>query len=203
MTHLPNSETRSYRSRLRAEQAEETRRRILDAAMRVIAKGVLDISVPAIAREAGVSVATVYRHFRTKRDLVGAVYPHAMRSAGLREVAAPRTLDELHDSVVEYFGQLDGLDEVTRAAMASPASEQVRRLSMPVRTAAFVRLADSIEPRPSPADRDRIARLLMILTGSSAQRMWREHFGLTVDEAADDIDWIARAAAAATREGAG
>ncbi|HEX7225210.1 MAG TPA: helix-turn-helix domain-containing protein [Candidatus Limnocylindria bacterium] len=203
MTHLPNSETRSYRSRLRAEQAEETRRRILDAAMRVIAKGVLDISVPAIAREAGVSVATVYRHFRTKRDLVGAVYPHAMRSAGLREVAAPRTLDELHDSVVEYFGQLDGLDEVTRAAMASPASEQVRRLSMPVRTAAFVRLADSIEPRPSPADRDRIARLLMILTGSSAQRMWREHFGLTVDEAADDIDWIVRAAAAATREGAG
>jgi AcrR family transcriptional regulator len=203
MTHLPNSETRSYRSRLRAEQAEETRRRILDAAMRVIAKGVLDISVPAIAREAGVSVATVYRHFRTKRDLVGAVYPHAMRSAGLREVAAPRTLDELHDSVVEDFGQLDGLDEVTRAAMASPASEQVRRLSMPVRTAAFVRLADSIEPRPSPADRDRIARLLMILTGSSAQRMWREHFGLTVDEAADDIDWIVRAAAAATREGAG
>jgi AcrR family transcriptional regulator len=203
MTHLPNSETRSYRSRLRAEQAEETRRRILDAAMRVIAKGVLDISVPAIAREAGVSVATVYRHFRTKRDLVGAVYPHAMRSAGLREVAAPRTLDELHDSVVEYFGQLDGLDEVTRAAMASPASEQVRRLSMPVRTAAFVRLADSIEPRPSPTDRDRIARLLMILTGSSAQRMWREHFGLTVDEAADDIDWIVRAAAAATREGAG
>jgi AcrR family transcriptional regulator len=203
MTHLPNSETRSYRSRLRAEQAEETRRRILDAAMRVIAKGVLDISVPAIAREAGVSVATVYRHFRTKRDLVGAVYPHAMRSAGLREVAAPRTLDELHDSVVEYFGQLDGLDEVTRAAMASPASEQVRRLSMPVRTAAFVRLADSIEPRPSPADRDRIARLLMILTGSSAQRMWREHFGLTVAEAADDIDWIVRAAAAATREGAG
>jgi AcrR family transcriptional regulator len=203
MTHLPNSETRSYRSRLRAEQAEETRRRILDAAMRVIAKGVLDISVPAIAREAGVSVATVYRHFRTKRDLVGAVYPHAMRSAGLREVAAPRTLDELHDSVVEYFGQLDGLDEVTRAAMASPASEQVRRLSMPARSAAFVRLADSIEPRPSPADRDRIARLLMILTGSSAQRMWREHFGLTVDEAADDIDWIVRAAAAATREGAG
>ena len=201
MTHIAKSEPRPYRSQLRVDQAEETRRRILDAAIVVIARGVLDISMPAIAREAGVSVPTVYRHFRTKRDLIGAVYPHVLRRAGLHDVAAPRSLDELRDSVIAYFGQLDALDEATRAAMASPASEQVRRLSMPERTAAFVRLADSIEPRPSTADRDRIARLLMILTGSSAQRMWREHFGLTVEEAADDIDWIVRAAADATRKG--
>lgn len=199
MTRIANQPERSYRSQLRADQAEETRRRILDAAIVVIARGVLDISVPAIAREAGVSVPTVYRHFRTKRDLIAAVYPHTIRRAGLQEVAAPRSLHELRDGVVAYFSQVDALDDVSRAAMASPASEQVRRLNIPDRTAAFRRLADSIEPRPSTADRNRIARLLMVLTASSAQRMWRDHFGLSVEEAADDIEWIARAAAAAAR----
>ena len=125
---------------------------------------------------------------------------HVIQRAGLHRLPVPRTVDELRDAVVAHFGQIDALDDLARAAMASPASEEVRRLNMPDRTAAFRRLADSIEPPPSRADRDRIARLLMILTASSAQRMWRDHFGSSVEEAADDIDWIVRAAvAAATR----
>jgi len=57
----------------------------------------------------------------------------------------------------------------------------------------FRRLADSIEPRPSEVDRDRIARLLVILTASSALRLWRDQLGSSVDEAADDADWAIRA----------
>ena len=200
MTRIANGEARPYRSQLREEQAEETRRRILDATIRVTAAGLAYVSIPAVAREAGVSIPTIYRHFGTKRDLLAAVYPHVMQRAGLHRLSVPRTVDELRDGVLAYFGQIDALDDLARAAMASPASEEVRRLNMPDRTAAFRRLADSIEPRPSLADRDRIARLLMILTASSAQRMWRDHFGSSVEEAADDIDWIVRAAvAAATR----
>jgi len=76
----------------------------------------------------------------------------------------------------------------------------VRALNMPDRLAMFRRIADSIEPRLARADRDRIARLLMILTTSSALRMWRDHLGSSVDEAAHDVDWVVRAAIeAATR----
>ena len=195
--------TRSYRSQLRAQQAEETRARILDATGRVMAGGVAFVSMPDVAREAGVSVPTVYRHFATKRDLFGAVYAHAVRSAGLDELVLPRSMDELLGGMRAHFERTDSLGDLARAAMASPAAQEVRRINMPDRVALFRRLADTIEPKPSKSDRDRIARLLVILTASSSLRLWRDQLGSSVDEAADDVDWVLRAviASATSRKG--
>lgn len=203
MTRIAKRKSRSYGSPLRAQQAEETRERILDAAGRVMAGGLAFISVPAVAREAGVSVPTVYRHFPTKHDLLAAIYPHAMRRAGLDEVPVPRSMDELRHGLRAHFERTDSLGDLARAAMASPASDEVRRLSMPRRIAAFRQVADSISPKPSEVDRDRIARLLVILTASSALRLWRDQLGSSVEEAADDVDWALRAviASATSRKG--
>jgi len=196
MTRIANEKSRAYGSPLRAQQAEETRERILDATIRVIANGLAFVSVPQVAREAGVSVPTVYRHFATKRDLLAAVYPHTVRRAGMDEVVIPRSMDELRGGLQAYFERTDSFGDLARAAMASPAAEEVRRINMPDRVAIFRRLADSIEPKPSKADRDRIARLLVILTASSALRLWRDQLGSSVEEAADDVDWVLRAAIA-------
>jgi AcrR family transcriptional regulator len=155
-----------------------------------MAGGIAFLSVPMVAREAGVSVPTIYRHFATKRDLLAAVHPHAMRRAGLEELVLPRSMDELRARLREYFERSDSLGDLARAAMASPASNEVRQLNMPDRLALFRRIADSIEPRPSEADRDRIARLLVILSASSAIRMWRDQLGSSVEEAAGDVDWV-------------
>ena len=196
MNRIAKTEARPYRSELRAEQAEETRTRILDATGRVTARGLASLSIPAIAREAGVSVPTVYRHFATKQDLLAAVYPHVIRGSGIQELLTPRTIGELLDGLRTYFERTDSLGDLARLAMASPASEEVRRLNMPDRLALFRRIADSIVPTPSPEDRDRIARLLVILTASSALRLWRDQLGSSVEEAADDVDWVIRAAIA-------
>jgi len=193
MTRIANRAGRAYRSELRAEQAEATRARILDATGRVIAGGLASLSIPAVAREAGVSVPTIYRHFATKRDLLSAVYPHVVRQAGFNELVIPRSMDELLEGLPAYFERTDSLGDLARIAMASPASEEVRALNMPDRIAMFRRIAESILPRPSDVDRDRIARLLVILTASSALRMWRDHLGSSVDEAADDVDWVIHA----------
>jgi AcrR family transcriptional regulator len=203
MTRIANSKARAYGSPLRAQQAEETRERILDATGRVMARGVAFVSIPQVAREAGVSVPTVYRHFATKRDLLAAVYPHAVRRAGMDELVIPRSMDELRGQLRAFFARTDSFGDLARAAMASPASDEVRRLNIPDRVAIFRRVADSIEPRPSKADRDRIARLLVILTASSALRLWRDQLGSSVDEAADDVDWVLRAviASATSRNG--
>jgi AcrR family transcriptional regulator len=193
MTRIGNQSAREYRSELRAEQAAETRKRILDATVRVSATGIASLSIPAVAREAGVSVPTIYRHFATKRDMLAAVYPHVVREAGLDKLVLPRSMDELLDSLPTYFERTDSLGDLARLAMASPASEEVRRLNIPDRLAMFQRIADSIVPTPSPADRDRIARLLVILTASSALRLWRDQLGSSVEEVADDVDWVIRA----------
>lgn len=201
MTHLANRTGRSYRSGLRAEQADATRARILDASARVMADGIASVSIPGIAREAGVSVATVYRHFATKTELLAAMYPHLLRRTGLDELVPPRSIEELKDGLRALFDRTDSFDDLARAAMASPAAQEVRRLSMPGRLAWARQLADTIFPPLPGAERDRIARLLVVLTSSSAVRMWRDQLGASVDEAVDDVDWVVRAAitAASTR----
>lgn len=200
MTRIASRPRRAYRSELREEQTEETRARILDATMRVMATGLASLSVPAVAREAGVSVPTIYRHFRTKPELLAAVYPHAARRAGLDAIADPRSLDELRPMIRALLERLDNLDDLSRAAMASPAASEVRHATMPTRYQRIRRLADSIEPKLRKADRDRITRLLTVVTASSSLRMWRDHLGLSVDEVAKEVDWIVRAAIAASNE---
>lgn len=197
MNRIATAEPRTYRSGLREERVEETRARILDGTLRVIATGMASLSVPAVAREAGVSVPTVYRHFRTKRDLLAAVYPHAARRSRLDKIADARSLDELRPMIRAYVERLDALDDATRAAMASPVAAEIRHATISARWERLRRVADSIEPRLPKADRDRITRLLAVITASASLRMWRDHLGLSADEIADEIEWITRAATAA------
>lgn len=199
MTRIVNSGARTYRSQLRAEQAEGTRARILDATTPLMARGVASLSIPAVAREAGVSVATVYRHFATKQQLVEAIYPHVMRRAVINQPPPPRSISELRDLVRWYLAHLDSLDDQARAAMASGAADELRRAGMPNRVAVFRGLADSVEPRLAEADRDRLTRLLVVLTQSASLRMWHDHFGLSVEEVAEEIDWLVKAAIAAAK----
>ena len=200
MTRIANAATRPYQSELRAEQAEATRRRILDAALRVLSTGLASLSVPAVAREAGVSVPTVYRHFGTKADLLTQMYPHAARRAGLDRVPDPATVGDVKTAVRALVERLDTLDDVSRAAFASPIADEVRHATMPSRYARIRRLGESIEPQLPAAALDRITRLLVVLISQSSLRTWRDHLGVSAEQAADDVDWILRAAIAAARE---
>jgi AcrR family transcriptional regulator len=69
--------TRAYRKRRRAEQEANTRERIAAAAVRLHQTvGPSRASVSAVAREAGVQRATVYRHFPTEEALFDACTAH-------------------------------------------------------------------------------------------------------------------------------
>lgn len=193
MDHIANEAGRRYRSDLRARQAASTRDRILDATVRVMAEGLAELTVPAVARAAGVSVPTVYRNFRTKRELLAGLQPYLQQRARIDPGTLPTSIDGLRDTLVSLIGGMEGLDEVLRAALASPAGEAARRVHAPRRFALARAVADAVAPDLSGADRDRVARLLVVLTSSSALRMWRDHLGLSVDETADEIDRALRA----------
>ena len=196
MARIVNVE-RPYRSQLREEQAEGTRERILEATLRLTASGLASLSIPAVAREAGVSVPTIYRHFRTKGALLSAMYPFAARRTGLDAVPDPTSVEELRAAIRAYIERLDGLEDMARAAYASPIADEVRHATMRSRVQRIERVADSVKPKLRKVHRDRITRLLVVLTSSSALRMWRDHLGASVEEAADDIEWVVRTAIAA------
>jgi hypothetical protein len=146
-----------------------------------------------------VTVPTVYRHSATQPQLNEAIYPHVMRRAAINHPPPPHSISQLQDYVRWYLDHLDSLDDQARAAMASGASNEMRRASMPKRVAVFRAVADSVEPKLAEADRDRLARLFMVVTQSSSLRMWHDLLGLSVDEVAEEIDWLVKAAIAAAQ----
>jgi AcrR family transcriptional regulator len=71
MVRAVNPLTRPYRSTLRAAQAQDTRRRILQAATRLfVANGYAGTTVAAVAGEAGVVPETIYSTMGGKRGLL-------------------------------------------------------------------------------------------------------------------------------------
>ncbi len=80
------------------KDAARNREAILDAAVEVLERDP-DASVDEIAEEAGVSRATLYRHFRTREDIV----------AALRDEAEARGAAFVAESLGPLLRDLDGL----------------------------------------------------------------------------------------------
>jgi AcrR family transcriptional regulator len=108
---------------LRAD-AQRNRDRLLEVAARAFAAGG-DVTLEGIAREAGVGIGTLYRHFPTREALVEAAYRNEL--ARLCESAAEllsanppdRALRLWMDRFVDYMTTKRGMKDALRAVMAS------------------------------------------------------------------------------------
>jgi AcrR family transcriptional regulator len=81
-----NDLRRRYNSPLRAEQAEQTRRRILESAFRLFAeRGYAGTTIAAVAEDAGVSPETIYLSLGGKRGLLERAIEMAIAGAEPRE----------------------------------------------------------------------------------------------------------------------
>jgi AcrR family transcriptional regulator len=64
-----------YVSPIRQDYLAQTRERILDSAMAAIQKEGLETqTIAQVAKDAGITDRTVYRHFQTRQDLLKAVW---------------------------------------------------------------------------------------------------------------------------------
>ena len=101
----------------RALRADATRNRdqLLKVATRVFVSAGTEPSMRAIAREAGVGIATLYRHFPTRESLVEAVYRDqvARLTAGARELLAqlppPAALRRWMDLFGDWISTKNGM----------------------------------------------------------------------------------------------
>lgn len=72
------AERRGYESPVRQRQADETRKRIAAAARRLLEEtGYAGMTIPAVARAAGVAVPTVYAVFGSKKGIVAELLDEA------------------------------------------------------------------------------------------------------------------------------
>src|SRR5689334_18114758 len=69
---------RQYQLKQRAESAEETRRRLVEATFELHGEqGIAATTMKQIAERAGVGIGTVYHHFPTLDDTINACAAHA------------------------------------------------------------------------------------------------------------------------------
>lgn len=194
--------TRAYASELRAEQAETTRRKILDALVRTMARGVAALSVPAVAREAGVSVPTVYRHFKSKAALVAALSPYLVGRAGLMDTALMESAD-LPTIVREMYRRNADMDTEVRAALASELGQETRRRMMPQRFALTRKTIAARLPGVTGDELERLTRLFLILTSSATMRAFKDYLGFDRLKAANDVAWLVEVLQRALRRSRG
>jgi AcrR family transcriptional regulator len=188
MMHIMNTRSR-YVSRVRRERMAETRNRILDGLVDTLAKGVAELSIPAVARAAGVSVPTVYRHFATKSALVDALGPHIAGKLGFGTSDLPHSPQELVALVRDFYRRAGGLDKGLQVLAASELGRSLRQPALPYR---LKMIEDALAPATrglDEADRTRLRDVVVLLTSSAMMRACQDYLGLSGDEAADRVTW--------------
>jgi len=190
-TSLPDRHAGSI-VRLRDEQTSLTRHRILDAVVRILATNVADLSVEAVARESGVSRPTIYRYFRTKRDMVEAVGQLYAERIGTDAAFNATDLEQLLALVPAIFARYDDLEpELRTAAMRSETREaSARRRSE--RLELSRRLLEPELRGVAAADRERVAQVMTLLMSSAALQSMRANLELSPGQAGELVEWTVR-----------
>ena len=199
MIHIMN-EKKEYHSSLRQEQMRRTREQILDALVRTISQGIAGLSIPAVAREAGVSVPTIYRHFSNKQELVAALGGYLMQKMGMASMQPPRSLDDLLAFSRYGFVKAEDMDEAIKIVAVSELGSQMRKDAMPLR---IKMLEDALAEELAPLnerDRVRLRNMILVLTSSAMIRAFKEYLDLSGEAAAGTVEWAIRLLIRAARE---
>jgi AcrR family transcriptional regulator len=182
MTSLPQESDRTGASPLRAlrADAERNRTRLVEAARAVFADSGLNAPLEDIAERAGVGIATLYRRFPTREELIAATYEVTM--AGFAKV-----VEESLQAPDAWTGFSDCIERMCAMQAENRGFTNVVTMALPISTEAM-------------ALRDRAKRDLAALV----QRA-QEAGVLREDFVAEDIQLLLMANAGilrATRDGA-
>ncbi len=190
---------RRYLQRARATSAEETRRRVLDAARASLERGLLGaLKVEEVAREAHVSRSTVYLLFGSRAGLFRALAYQLREEAGFERLIEanrlPDALEALRRSQRESIGMYAVHPELARALFTLAAIDPdavdavaaledgrrpgMRRLARRLSRQGYLRPGISI---------DEAAELLTVATSFEAFDQLYGGSGLPVEVVADRL----------------
>jgi AcrR family transcriptional regulator len=124
---LPNTPISETPERPLRADAQRNRDRLLASAVRAFSQEGPDVTLEAIAKEAGVGIGTLYRHFPTREALIEAAYRNELArlcdaAAQLREsLPADAALRGWMDRFLDYMRTKRGMADALRVVIASGA----------------------------------------------------------------------------------
>jgi AcrR family transcriptional regulator len=183
------NKTKDSPGQLRKKQKEYTRNLIIEGLIRSMTKNPINWSVPDVASEAGVSIATVYRYFRTKEELVQGLRTYVGCRLGVFDMQPPRTSQEYISLCYEiYQRSVDNMDAL-RIYRASELYLEERGQFMPTR----LQWISSIFAVPFPSfqgqEQEYLARIILLLSSSAMILAFKDYLDLSGEEAAKTAVW--------------
>ena len=179
---------RTYRSQIRNERANRTRTALLDACEALLMEApVEEVTLPSVARRAGVTKPTAYSHFPDADALLAGFLEHLRDRIGMdHDALSAIPPSELPAAVLANYRRFDDNAQLLRRIMDSPSYERVRLSRKIDRTA-------KVLPAWQPAARERAARARLgpvyLLVSPASWRWLRETWGLSDKEAARAAAW--------------
>jgi AcrR family transcriptional regulator len=193
---------RAYRLGRRAESAERTRERIVEATMALHReRGIAATTMKDIARRADVGVGTVYHHFPTYEDAIRAC---GARTAEVTRLPGPAVLDGARSlpervavMVRELFAYYDRHPTLPRARCEQDRFPVLAEFAARRRRLVETLAAEALAPLGPAADAEGRLATVVALTDFSVHRSLVES-GLTTDQAAARVTdvlvaWLRRA----------
>lgn len=172
----------TYASPLRERQKADTRALILETVERLLKDGGLtELSLATVAREAGITERTVYRHFATRDQLLEATWAMVNDSLGMKEF--PTSAAELIERPKKVFPAFDQRAEVIRAMLASPQGRELRLRVNKDRQAAIRAAVKDAKPNLREPAFTRLCAAVQLLYSASGWATMTDYWGLTSAEA--------------------
>jgi AcrR family transcriptional regulator len=193
--------TKGYSSPLRAEQAAETRKRIVQAAVDLLNEGDAgDLSMAEVADRAGVSVRTVYRGFATKDDLLDGVIEWANEHIDQVAGPPPAVREDYETGTAGVFRALFEIEPLYRALFATAAGRESHRRTAPLRRAGIRRAyAEQMSALDEAAAR-RLGALLHLVASSHAALFMKDYWDLSPDDEGRAVQWAIKVLADAASD---
>jgi AcrR family transcriptional regulator len=187
---------------LREDHRRLTRDKILSTVLELVADGSVDeLSVPAVARRSGISLATIYRYFPTKDALLAAAAEEPARQALDADAGPPVAGD---DALAAFqrtmWRRFAGNLPLLRHQVTSQAGREMRQARLERSRQQLARYLDGFGIDPSSPEGSRLTSLVLLLSGSLALVELHDRQGLAVDDAVDMTGWAVHALVAATAD---
>ena len=166
---MPTASPRPYRSPLREAQAAQTREQIFLAAKDYLDHHQIEsLTLRQIAAFSGVSAPTVYAHFQTMDDLIGAFFQWLKPRMGMSDPLPP--LAELPRFPARMFKRYEEYGPLLRNLMHQPAWDRQRVADRPQRHGAWLAALGRELPGLTPAQ---LRRGGMALSAYWTPTVWR------------------------------
>lgn len=151
---------------------------ILAAVGKILSTGSTEtVTFAEVARVAGITMRTIFRHFPTREELLSAFWKWQLEQTGGQAVLGPPSLEGLLEKIKELFESLDAEENLIRAVISSPEGREIRKEANRIRLEKMLEFVKTVVPELSKRERHSMASGIISVSSVLSWLFMRDNCG--------------------------